>query len=229
MFKIGQRTQDYLNLIVTHECNKSCEFCVDTRRGKEGHITWESAVKAVDSAVDEGIKDILVTGGEPTLHPDIIEIVKEIRNARIRPIMTTNYTRPDVIAQLDGWVDSFNISYYNQPQLPIQSGWRSDITIHTLIHARQLETKEKLDQFMEAHAHNGHLKFSTLSPVNDWAKLNQSVPYLDNLDCEWVVLFNEMAGQIYEGSVIKRYDKVLNLNAVQSYKAHVDGTISRDW
>ncbi len=111
----------------------------------------------------------------------------------------------------------------------MQSEFKSDITLTTLIHAKQLETREKLDRFIgQTHAF-GHRKFSTLSVCNDWTKENQKVDYLDSLPCEWVVLFNEILGQKYRGTIIKRYDRQINNNAIQSFKFHVDGNISTSW
>jgi hypothetical protein len=73
------------------------------------------------------------------------------------------------------------------------------------------------------------LKFSTLTNCNDWTDKHRDVSYLDSLECKRVVLFNEMVGQLYRGSVIKRYDKIINTIADQSYKAHVNGEIIKSW
>jgi len=126
-------------------------------------------------------------------------------------------------------VNCFNVSYYAQPKLPRQADFKSDITLHALIHDRQLASKEALDAFIDSHQESGHLKFSTLVPCNDWAAEHQRVEYLDTLDCEWVVLFNELLGQVYRGAVIKRYDRIINRSAHQSFKAHVDGQITQSW
>jgi hypothetical protein len=113
--------------------------------------------------------------------------------------------------------------------LPEQNGYKSDITLSTLIHKKQLNTKEQLDSFIDKWIGKVQLKFSTLCIANEWCRENQKVDYLDNLDSEYVVLFNEILGQIYRGQIIKRYDKIINFNAYQSYKCHVDGEIKQSW
>lgn len=229
MFSIKQTTHDYMSMVLTHECNKKCPFCVDAYRGS-GEVMSIAAVRnALSFAKEHKIKDILLTGGEPTLHPAVELIASMVKDAGHRVIMTTNYTKPAVVKSLDGVVDCFNISFYNQLSLPKQADFHSDLTLHTLIHARQLASKSALDAFIDSHQENGHLKFSTLVLCNKWTTENQAVDYLDELDCEWVVLFNELLGQIYRGTTIKRYDRVINKHAHQSFKAHVDGKITQSW
>lgn len=229
MFSINQTTHDYMSLVLTHECNKKCPFCVDAYRGSGEVISLENVRNALRFAREHQIKDILLIGGEPTLHPAVEIIAAMVKDAGFRTIMTTNYTEPETVKSLDGVVDCFNVSFYNQPSLPKQADFKSDLTLHALIHDRQLATREELDRFIEAHRENGHLKFSTLLPCNEWAAKHQRVQYLDDLECEWVVLFNELLGQLYRGSTIKRYDRIINKRAHQSFKAHVDGQITQSW
>ncbi len=229
MFSINQKTSEYMNIVLTHECNKRCAFCIDRYRGSNEFISIDVVENALCQAKELGIIDILLTGGEPTLHPKVCEISCLVKSFGFRLIMTTNYTRPKIVVGLDGIVDCFNISYYNQSKLPKQLEFIADITLSTVIHKKQLGRKRELDEFILKHEKNMHLKFSTLSPCNDWAKNNQNVAYLDDLECEWVVLFNEMLGQLYKGAVIKRYDKVFHANTYQSLKCHVDGNISNSW
>ncbi|MDO8507034.1 MAG: radical SAM protein [bacterium] len=229
MFDTKLKTSEYINLTVTHDCTRRCLFCVDRYRGSGEMVSLDAVHRVAAFASRRGIKDILITGGEPTLHPDIVEIVKIVKKYGLRVIMTTNYDRPNVFEKLDGIVDCFNISFYNQALLPKQKETRSDITIHALIYDEQLETQEKLDRFIDRYHHYGHLKFSTLTPCNAWTTEHQHVSYLDDLECEWIVLFNEMLAQVYRGVVIKRYDRIISRNASQSYKAHVDGTITKSW
>ena len=229
MFDETQSTHDYMSVVLTHECNKKCSFCVDRYRGSKEFISDESVLRAIEFAKTNNIKDILLIGGEPTLHPEVVKYASWFSKHAFRVIMTTNYTKPDVVKALDGIVNCFNISYYYQPELPKQKDFISDLTLHTLIHAQQLPTLIQLDNFIDTHKENGHLKFSTLTPCNAWAAKNQIGSFLDDLPCEWVVLFNEILGQKYRGTIIKRYDKVVNKHAHQSYKWHVDGKVSTSW
>lgn len=79
MFDITQKTSDYMSIVLTHECNKKCLFCIDEYRGNKEFISLENIDKALFFAKKSGIKDILLIGGEPTLHPNILEIAKIIK------------------------------------------------------------------------------------------------------------------------------------------------------
>ena len=219
-----------MNLVVTHDCNKKCSFCIDKYRGSGEYIILDNVRVALEFAKSRGlVEDILIIGGEPTLHPQIVEIALMIKMMGFRSIMTTNYTKPDVVAKLDGIVNCFNISHYNQPEMPNQRDMMSDITINKLIHKHSLNTKADLNDFIDEFEEIARLKFSTLSVCNEWTLKNQAVDYLNDLPCEWVIIFNEILGQMYRGCLIKRYDRVINESAKQSLKAHVDGEISLSW
>lgn len=229
MFDIKTKTADYMNIILTHECNKKCAFCIDEYVGEKGFVSVEQVARSLDFAKSQNIRDILLIGGEPTLHPDIVEIATLTKSYGFNVIMTTNYTNPDVVKKLDGIVDSINISFYSQPKLPVQRDFISDLTYSVIIHRKQLNTKEKLDEFIDKHQDNAHLKFSTLTICNEWTRKMQIVPYLDELPVENVKLFDEINGQLYRGHIIKRHDQVFNDSAEQSYKAHVNGLINKSW
>lgn len=231
MFDIKTSTADYANLILTHNCNKNCAFCVDDKRGELGDMTAETVAKAIRHATENKIKEILLIGGEPTLHPQVIAIAKDLRSRGFVTVLTTNYTKPDIVQQLDGIVDNFNISYYGQKDLEALKDFKSDATIHALVHDKQLETKEKLDAFIGKYQGYGHLKFSTLAPANKFCIENsKNLDYLKDLGATPVVLFEEIEGLLYRGTIIKLHHVPrINENARQSWKYHVNGTISRTW
>lgn len=231
MFNISTSTSDYMSIILTHACQLKCLFCVDIYRTQniEEEISLENIQKALDFAKLNNIKDILLVGGEPTLHSKIIIIAKMVKNYGFKCVLTTNYQRPDIIKSLDGIIDCFNISYYGQTKLPKQKDFQSDLTLSVLLYSGRF-TKDEFDKFIDNYKDDMHLKFSTLTICNEWTKTHQKIEWIDKLECEWNgVLFDEILGHIYRGCVIKRYDKIVNNNAVQSYKCHIDGTILKYW
>ena len=230
MFDPATTITDFMSVVLTHDCPRACPFCIDKYRGSGEYISAKSFTRAVATAVDYGVRDLLLVGGEPTLHKYVVDFAREARAAKLRVILTTNYARADVMQKLDGIVSCFNVSSYGQV-LPHQRNFVSDITISKLLWAHPgIATKEHLDAFIDTHRGRGHLKFSTVVPVNDWTAHNTGTyDWLDRLPCEWVVLFNEILGQEYRGTIIKRHDKVVNPVAPQSWKVHVDGTLSTGW
>jgi len=79
---------DWLEVNLTSQCNGRCSWCVE-RRGwhPRNKADWATIVQA---AIDTGRQNIILLGGEPTLHPDIGKIVEHIRKAGRNPWITTN-------------------------------------------------------------------------------------------------------------------------------------------
>lgn len=228
MFDPNTRVTDFMTLIVTHQCNLNCSYCIDQRRGAAEMITLANVEKAITFAAGNGIKDILITGGEPTLHPDIVKIAKIIHDSSLRVIITTNLTNLDIIYELDRYTDCFNLSFYKPDVLPDPRIMRADCTLSSLIYPGRLDSRERLDLFIDILQDLFYLKFSTLA-VNQYNEKNQHVDYLDRLPAKKIILFNEIIGQLYRGHVIKRPDQIINVSAEQSYKMHPDGTINKSW
>lgn len=230
MFDPTIDTKDYISIVVTHECNRNCPFCIDRNRGKVEFIMLSDVKKALRFAKEKNIKDILLVGGEPTLHKDIVQIAKICQKEGLNVVLTSNFDNLEKIYELDPYVDSFNMSWYGQSLPDFSRINHADLTLSALIYKGQLDTKEKLDAFIDEYEHYPiDLKFSTLSIGNEFAKLNQKVDYLDRLPGDHMLLFKEILGQRYRGYIIKRYDRIMNPFAEQSYKCHTDGSISKSW
>ena len=61
-------------------CNNNCLFCVQGHKKAFGNRkTSEQLREHIHRSANEGYKAIVFTGGEPTIHPDIIDLVKYAR------------------------------------------------------------------------------------------------------------------------------------------------------
>lgn len=230
MYNIKTKDSDYFIIVTTHECGRRCPFCIDKYRGRKEYISLDNVEKALDYAETLKVKDIFLTGGEPTKHPDIVEIAKRVKKRNFNLVMTTNYENPDVMKQLDGIVDSFNVSYYDQKELPDQKDYKSDITLSTIIWQERFLTQKDLDDFIDKFEKKYYLKFSTLNSANNWCVKRKFVDYLDNLpNAEYVRVFEFYPAQIYRGHVIMRADLPHIENNVRPWKMFPNGEISDSW
>ena len=70
----------HLVLAITMDCNFGCPYCYENRRkGAMDTAVQEVIVQRIEERLQEGIREMDITwyGGEPLLHPDIIEHMSE--------------------------------------------------------------------------------------------------------------------------------------------------------
>lgn len=82
---------------ITNACNASCGFCnfaLDVQpREHWHHVPLEGAKRAIDVLAKLFIRYLIVSGGEPTLHPDLEEIVRHAAKRRMTVLLVTNGSR----------------------------------------------------------------------------------------------------------------------------------------
>ena len=73
---------------ITEQCNLNCPNCFASA-GKGKHLTLKQIETMLDQLIKcEGKLDVLqISGGEPTIHPDLIKIIKLARKRPIRMVM----------------------------------------------------------------------------------------------------------------------------------------------
>lgn len=76
------RTVDYLRVSVTDRCNERCLYCMpEGYKGwaqKEDHLTADEIVRSVEAATRLGFRKFRITGGEPLIRRDIVDILERI-------------------------------------------------------------------------------------------------------------------------------------------------------
>lgn len=71
-----------MELNLGHFCNNRCVFCVSgqlTERGLADQAPLDRMRAKIRTAAGQGVKKLTLLGGEPTLHPDFLEVLEEIR------------------------------------------------------------------------------------------------------------------------------------------------------
>lgn len=76
------REIDYLRISLTDKCNLRCIYCMEEKGNyffdEEEKVTKDEICKIVNSCSKLGIKKIRLTGGEPLVRKDIVELVEAI-------------------------------------------------------------------------------------------------------------------------------------------------------
>ncbi len=118
MFDQFNRNITYLRISLTDRCNLRCSYCVPTEGVKLMHrtsiLTCDEIVEVVKIGASLGITKIRLTGGEPLLRNDIIELTKRIKSTTgIKELgLTTNGTHLAKYAKQlkEAGLDRVNIS-----------------------------------------------------------------------------------------------------------------------
>ena len=112
------RKVDYLRVSVTERCNFRCQYCMPEKPfswvPKENLLSYEDLFKFVKVSIDEGIKKVRITGGEPLLSEGLENFVKMIADYKsdIDLALTTNgYLLPAAAQKLaDAGLKRINVS-----------------------------------------------------------------------------------------------------------------------
>ncbi len=107
-----------LRVSVTDRCNLRCTYCMppDFADWMPGDhlLSIDELMTVIEVAVGEGIVSIRLTGGEPLVRPDIVEIVRRINALPVPPrvTLTTNALKLAELAQplADAGLERVNIS-----------------------------------------------------------------------------------------------------------------------
>ena len=89
----GKRLFDHkplqCSLYVTDKCNLDCGYCTEYDNSRP-HPKLEDLKKWIKKIRDLGTMRIALVGGEPLVHPDIVELVRYCRELGFATSLTTN-------------------------------------------------------------------------------------------------------------------------------------------
>mgnify|MGYP003365338929 CR=1 FL=1 len=76
------RHHDYLRISITEKCNLRCRYCMPEEGVKltpdEKLLTTDEIIRLAKIFASEGVHKIRLTGGEPTVRRDVVELVKRL-------------------------------------------------------------------------------------------------------------------------------------------------------
>lgn len=88
-------------VIFTIGCNMNCWYCHnrDIISGCIKSLNSDDIIQDIKSRVPF-IDGVVISGGEPTLQPDLFEYIKRLKEIPIEVKLDTNGTRPEIVKQL---------------------------------------------------------------------------------------------------------------------------------
>lgn len=140
------RVHTDLRVSLTDRCSLRCTYCMPAEGlpwlpGAQ-MLTTRELLKVISIAVNVGVESVRLTGGEPLLRPDVVDIVAGIAELGVDVSMTTNGLRlPGLAAPLrDAGLGRVNISLDTLNRQTFRDLTHRDRLVDTLsgIHAAQL-------------------------------------------------------------------------------------------
>lgn len=108
-------------------CNFNCSYCDEfTHDNKSKHLDFETAQRTIDKIFDklgDKIIKINLTGGEPTVNPNIEQILKYMREKGALIGLTTNGSRTfefyaGILQYIDSIIFSYHMEYHKREVIP---------------------------------------------------------------------------------------------------------------
>ncbi|MDR1533086.1 MAG: radical SAM protein [Clostridiales bacterium] len=101
---------------VTNACIAKCSFCGIWKQQPKVFVDKTKALEAIDKLADLGVGHMTLTGGEPLLHPDIVEFVRRASRHNINNSVLVAapqlLSRKDTAARLaDAGADMISVSF----------------------------------------------------------------------------------------------------------------------
>lgn len=103
-------------LTINRPCNLRCVWCYAKMTGYgNSTMTIKTVKKSVDLLKDLGVDSAILIGGEPTVHPNFLEIVKIIKSAGLNAFLVTNaikFSSRDFLNKtLEAGISSITVSF----------------------------------------------------------------------------------------------------------------------
>lgn len=100
---------------ITRACNFQCPICYADASGLDGaHLPLEEVLRRGRMVAADGGRWVSLTGGEPTCHPQLRQIITGLRRLGLAPLIITNGLR---IAEEPGYLDQLRRAGLRKVQL----------------------------------------------------------------------------------------------------------------
>ena len=191
------RSIEYLRISVTDRCNFRCQYCMPLEGlpwlPKAEILRYEEIAEIVRQLAPLGLKRIRLTGGEPTIRPQLatlVRMLREIPGVEDISLSTNGVKLPELAAELrDAGLDRVNISADSmradrvvaiarrdlgfdivRSALAAEQAGLAPIKINVVV-MRGINDDEIADFAALTASHPWHVRFIELMPVGDLREL----------------------------------------------------------
>jgi len=165
---------EFYDVKVTSKCNGQCPYCYQDSKYENKHTPVLETFKKIFSSLSENDRPFQIAfgGGEPTLHPEFIDILKASYDLGIVPNYTTNGTNltSDIIDATKKYCGGVAISCHQH--LDWEKGFKKLVEngIKTNLHII-ISDKDSINRFMMIYAkHRDETSYFVLLPYETFGR-----------------------------------------------------------
>jgi radical SAM protein with 4Fe4S-binding SPASM domain len=171
---------DYIQFYPTLRCDRSCGFCFNRSLPSSGDMQLRDFERMLDR-IPASVNTIDIMGGEPSLHPDIVRMVRNALSSGRAVNVSSNGSRPDVLdrmGQLEGSV-TIGLSINDRETLHRLRGFiQAASSVVKTVHSRDLDAVLVQD-ILSAAPRRFYLIYRDATAAAD---LGETVPFPVYLD-----------------------------------------------
>ena len=162
--------------VFLQSCNYRCPFCHNSELltgNPEPLMTVEAFLKFLKSR--QGLLDgVCVSGGEPTLRPELPELLRSIKELGFAAKLDTNGSRPEVLKTLveENLVDYVAMDVKNSPERYAQTVGLERMSLAPI---------EESLRFLISGNVDYELRTTLVEPLHDEASIRDMAAWLENL------------------------------------------------
>lgn len=225
----------YLSIVATNKCQMKCSYCINSETDQTLDLPIDKAIENIKELVFKyGIKEAIILGGEPLLHPDILGLIKRLRvESGLEMIrLTTNGIKIkndlDFLNKLcneEYGIQGLNISFHNEDFMTWEElhmiymtikNWNPQIKIriNTNIFKGNLDCAYELIEFLikitQYNKYCDEIRVSNIIPKDNFSvnsiNANKSLVLSDE---EYTILFDIIIAYFGSGHMVFENPKTL--------------------
>ncbi|GAB4406829.1 MAG: hypothetical protein OHK0048_26930 [Rhodoferax sp.] len=131
-----------LRFLLTSACTARCGYCHNEGQAKRNaHVSLQDICHVLDTlaAGNRQINEIILSGGEPTLHPQLAEIARRGQASGALVSINTHGAHPGLLARALPWIDELklHIDSFNPRRQKHSMGLSIDKVLESIERSRQ--------------------------------------------------------------------------------------------
>jgi MoaA/NifB/PqqE/SkfB family radical SAM enzyme len=81
------------HITISYLCNNFCKFCFQNESDRNINHSYDTIIKKIDSVISDELETLILSGGEPTIHKDILKLIKYCKEKKVKNIQVISNGR----------------------------------------------------------------------------------------------------------------------------------------